>query len=92
MKFQTTQRVMLHIMEQSQVLVPSQKFNVEEFRPIRELECGKCYYIILKTGNGQVEIPDFTYANRSDDDPEQNIDNRITDNCVAQAQNLSSMQ
>ena len=50
-----------------------------------ELECGKCYYIILKTGNGQVEIPDFTYANRSDDDPEQNIDNRITDNCVAQA-------
>ena len=50
-----------------------------------ELECGKCYYIILKTGNGQVEIPDFTYANRSDDDPEQDINNRITDNCVAQA-------
>jgi hypothetical protein len=48
-----------------------------------ELECGKCYRIVLKTGDGQVDIPDFMYANRSDDDVEQDVNNRITNDCNA---------
>ena len=50
---------------------------------LKELECGKCYRIKMKAGNGELDIPDFTYANRSDDDAEQDINNRITNDCNA---------
>ena len=48
---------------------------------LRSLKCGKCYRILLKPGAGKVTIPEFTYANEANDDSEQNITNRITDNC-----------
>ena len=48
---------------------------------LRSLKCGKCYRILLKPGAGKITIPEFTYANEANDDPEQSINNRITDNC-----------
>ena len=55
------------------------------FAPLKSLKCGKCYRILLNPGTGSINLPQFSYANEANDDPEQNIDNRITDNCVAQA-------
>jgi hypothetical protein len=31
--------------------------------PLKKLECGKSYRIILKPGEDSVDIPEFTFAN-----------------------------
>ena len=51
------------------------------FTPLKSLKCGKCYRIVLSAGTGSVNLPQFSYANEANDDTEQNINNRITDNC-----------
>ncbi len=38
------------------------------FSQIKELKCGKSYRIILKMGNGSVDIPEFTFANNGTND------------------------
>ena len=38
------------------------------FSQIKELKCGKSYRIILKPGNGSVDIPEFTFANNGTED------------------------
>ena len=51
------------------------------FAPLKSLKCGKCYRILLNPGTGSINLPQFSYANEANDDAEQNINNRITDNC-----------
>tara|TARA_B100000676_G_scaffold284963_1_gene313137 strand:+ start:60 stop:425 length:366 start_codon:yes stop_codon:yes gene_type:complete len=36
--------------------------------PLKKLECGKSYRIILKPGTGEVDIPEFTFANAGTSD------------------------
>ena len=45
--------------------------------PLKKLECGKSYRIILKPGENSVDIPEFTFANAGTDDLY-----RLTDDCV----------
>lgn len=54
-----------------------------KFQTIKRLECGKCYQITMKPGEGSLNIPEFTFANAQNDDPEQDLNNRITDRCIA---------
>lgn len=51
------------------------------FTSVKQLECGKCYTIIMKPGTGSLDIPEFTFANAQNDDPDQDLNNRITNRC-----------
>ena len=44
--------------------------------PLKKLECGKYYKIILKPGEGSIEIPNFISSTISSSD-----ENRLTINC-----------
>lgn len=44
---------------------------------IKELVCGRCYYITLKPGNKTLDIPEFQFANQATSSYEY----RITDTC-----------
>ena len=46
------------------------------FMPVKKLECGKSYRIILKPGTGAIEIPEFTFANAGTEDKY-----RLTESC-----------
>jgi nitrogen fixation protein FixH len=47
--------------------------------PLKKLECGKSYRIILKPGEDSVDIPEFTFANAGTTDTY-----RLTDDCVTE--------
>jgi len=44
--------------------------------PIKQLECGTVYRIILKKGNGSIDIPGFVFSSHGTDNP-----HRLTENC-----------
>ena len=45
--------------------------------PLKRLECGRYYKIILKPGEGSLEIPNFVYSTNASDDI-----NRLTTGCI----------
>lgn len=51
------------------------------FAQVKYLECGKCYQIVMKPGTGSLTIPEFTFANASTNDPDQDLANRVTNRC-----------
>lgn len=53
------------------------------FAQVKQLECGKCYQIVLKPGTGSIDIPEFTFANAQNDDQDQDLNNRVTNKCFA---------
>ena len=53
------------------------------FTSVKQLECGKCYTIIMKPGTGSLHIPEFSFANAQNDDPDQDLNNRITNRCYS---------
>ena len=46
-------------------------------QPIKQLECGKSYRIIMKPGSGSLDIPNFVFGNEGTNDT-----HRIKDDCV----------
>ena len=51
--------------------------NLISIQPIKQLECGKSYRIILKEGTGALEIPNFRFSSEGADD-----EHRIKDDCA----------
>lgn len=52
---------------------------------IKQLKCGMAYKIILKEGDGEIDIPEFVYADANlydETDTQQNINRQIIEDCV----------
>lgn len=62
--------------------LPSPSFLLN-FQTVKQLECGKCYRIVMKPGSDSLDIPEFTFANAQNDDPDQDLNNRVTNRCYS---------